>query len=225
MGHLHRLIAFDLDGTLIDSCRDLAESANALIVERGGIALPEDDIARMVGGGAALLVRRALEAAGQEFTPPAVERFLEIYDTRLLNHTHVYDGLSDVLDQVRGRARLVVLTNKPLAPSVRLLEALGLSDDFAEVIGGDSALGRKPDPAGLLALMKSAGARPDRTLMVGDSLVDLETAQRAATRACIVSYGFGFRTFPDDRLREIEWCASDAPALAAVIERFLASSD
>ncbi len=92
MGHLHRLIAFDLDGTLIDSRRDLAESANDLVVELGGTPLPEDDIAGMVGEGASMLVRRALTAARVEEPADAVARFLEFYDRRLLNHTRAVPG-------------------------------------------------------------------------------------------------------------------------------------
>ena len=114
VGHVQSLIAFDLDGTLIDSHRDLAESANQLISELGGNPLSEDAVGGMVGGGAALLVKRALDAAGLEHPKDAVVRFLEIYDTRLTNHTRVYDGILDTLNAARPHASLAVLTNKPL---------------------------------------------------------------------------------------------------------------
>ena len=222
VGHLPRLIAFDLDGTLIDSVRDLAESANELIVELGGVPLPEDAISGMVGGGAALLVRRALDAAGVEHPASAVTRFLEIYDTHLLNHTRLYDGIADVVYRAHRHARLAVLTNKPIRPTERLLEALGLRDLFDDVIGGDGPYPRKPEPDGLLAMMASAGATGEHTLLVGDSAVDHETARRASARSCIVSYGFGFRRFPRERLDERDWVVDDAHALADVIERFVA---
>jgi phosphoglycolate phosphatase len=193
VGHLHRLIAFDLDGTLIDSRRDLADSANQLIEELGGQPLTEEQIGGMVGEGAALLVRRALKAAGRGERAHALERFLEIYDERLLNHTRVYDGVADVVRQTRGRARLTVLTNKPTGPTERILAGLGLRDVFDEVIGGDGPHPRKPDPAGLNALMASAETSPAKTLLVGDSPIDLETAKRAGVSCCLVSYGFGFR--------------------------------
>jgi len=193
VGHLHRLIAFDLDGTLIDSRRDLADSANQLIEELGGQPLTEEQIGGMVGEGAALLVRRALRAAGRGERAQALERFLEIYDQRLLNHTRVYDGVADIIRHVRGRARLTVLTNKPTRPTERILEGLGLREAFDEVIGGDGPHPRKPDPAGLNVMMASAHAAPEHTLLVGDSAIDLETAKRAGVSCCLVSYGFGFR--------------------------------
>jgi phosphoglycolate phosphatase len=223
VGNLQSLIAFDLDGTLIDSHRDLAESANQLIVELGGSPQPEDAIGRMVGEGAALLVKRALHAAGLDHPSFALSRFLEIYDTRLVNHTRVYDGILEVLHQARHHARLGVLTNKPLVPTKKLLDAFALGDLFESVIGGDGPYPRKPNPEGLLAMMASTGAARERTLMVGDSGIDYETAQRASVRCCIVSYGFGFRTFSRDRVQDGNSIVDDAAGLSEVIQHFLNS--
>jgi phosphoglycolate phosphatase len=214
VGDLSRLIAFDLDGTLIDSRRDLADSANQLIAELGGTPLSEDAIAGMVGGGAALLVKRALDAAGLDHPPDALTRFLQIYDTRLVNHTRVYDGILEALHSVRHHARLGVLTNKPSAPTEKLLEAFAIRDLFQSVIGGDGPYPRKPDPQGLLAMMAMTGATPERTLMVGDSAIDFETARRASVRCCLVSYGFGFRAFPRDEVSDGSAVVDDAEALA-----------
>jgi phosphoglycolate phosphatase len=220
VGDLHTLIAFDLDGTLIDSRRDLADAADALIVELGGAPLGEEAIGRMVGEGAALLVRRALDAAGLGDRPGAVGRFLEIYDAHLLNHTRLYDGMADVVRTAGQYGRVVVLTNKPTQPSERILDALGVRDLFEEVVGGDSAYPRKPDPAALFAMMRTADASPDRTLLVGDSAIDLETAQRAGCRCCLAAFGFGYRTLPPDRLSGREWVAEDAAALTRAIHEF-----
>jgi phosphoglycolate phosphatase len=193
------LIVFDLDGTLVDSHRDIANAANALVEELGGRRLPDAAIVGMVGEGAALLVRRALAAAGLDAAPPgALDRFLTLYDARLLEHTAPYDGTVQVLAELVKQVPLSVLTNKPQRPSERILEALGLRHYFREVVGGDTPLGRKPDPAGLLHLASVVGVSPARTLMVGDSPVDLGTARNAGARICLVRYGFGFRFDPAD---------------------------
>lgn len=189
------LVVFDLDGTLIDSRRDLADSANALIVESGGRPLAVDAIAGMVGEGAPLLVRRALAAAG--VTPDlhaALRRFLELYDERLLVHTRLYDGTQEALEALSARAPLAILTNKPQRPTERILDGLGIARFFGQVVGGDTAHGRKPDPAGLNHLMTVTAAGRDDTVMVGDSAIDLRTARAAGTRVCLVRYGFGFHT-------------------------------
>jgi phosphoglycolate phosphatase len=219
VGDLHRLIAFDLDGTLVDSRRDLAESANELIVELGGSPLAEDAIGRMVGEGAATLVRRALAAAHVTDLHGALNRFLEIYDARLLNHTRLYPGVDEVIRVARTLGRVAVLTNKPLAPSERILAALGVRDLFDAVVGGDGPLPRKPDPAALQALMRDAGANADTTLLVGDSAIDHETAVRAGVRCCLVSFGFGFATFPEERLRAEDSVARSADDLRDVLAK------
>jgi phosphoglycolate phosphatase len=200
------LLVFDLDGTLIDSRRDLADAANALIVERGGQPLPVDAIAGMVGEGAALLVRRALKAAGTDMVVERdLARFLELYDERLLVHTRLYDGTRDALETLAARGPLAILTNKPQRPTERILEGLAIAPFFKWVIGGDTVHGRKPDPAGLASLIAAAGTTAADTLMVGDSAIDLKTARAAGVPLCLVRYGFGFSTTdglvqPDDRL-------------------------
>jgi phosphoglycolate phosphatase len=214
------LIAFDLDGTLIDSLRDLADSANDLIVELGGSALPVETIGAMVGEGAGVLVSRALAAAGLVETPRARERFLEIYDGRMLNFTRPYDGIIEAVLAARDRARVVVLTNKPTTPSLRVLDALGLRHLFVDVVGGDNPLGRKPDPAALQAMMRDAGATAATTLLIGDSAIDLETARRAGVQPCLAAFGFGFANLSPALLRGDEWIAQDVVQLVEMIGRF-----
>ena len=187
------LMVFDLDGTLIDSRQDLADSANALIVERGGSPLPVEAVTRMVGEGAALLVRRALTAADLPVDlDTALPRFLELYDDRLLANTRVYPGTAAALDVLAPRATLAVLTNKPQRPTETILRGLHLSGYFAQVIGGDTPFGRNPDPAGLRHVISAAGATVAESIMVGDSAIDLRTARAAGVPICLVRYGFGF---------------------------------
>jgi len=209
---MFQLIVFDLDGTLVDSRRDIAESANATLVACGAAPLPEDDIGRMVGDGAPVLVARAFAAAG--FAPPAdaLDRFLEIYDSRLLKHTRPYDGIPELLTEIEPRAVLAVLTNKPLEAARGVLEGLGLSRYFRadRVVGGDGPFLRKPDPAGLRHLMGSANASADGTVLVGDSVVDWRTANAASTKVCLARYGFGWEGFPIDQLQPETWVVDSA---------------
>jgi phosphoglycolate phosphatase len=190
------LVVFDLDGTLIDSRRDLADAANRLILERGGTPLPVDVVSAMVGEGAALLVRRVLTAAnvGLEDLEAALVRFLEFYDERLLAHTRLYEGTREALGALTVAAPLAVLTNKPQRPTERILEGLDILSLFGWVVGGDTRYGRKPNPQGINYLMSVAGATAATTTLVGDSAIDLRTARAAGTRVCLVRYGFGFRT-------------------------------
>jgi phosphoglycolate phosphatase len=193
------LVVFDLDGTLVDSSVDIANAANALIEELGGSPLPAAAIVSMVGEGAPLLVRRALEAAGLDPDLPGVlKRFLNLYYTRLLVHTAPYEGMIEALNRIGARVPMSVLTNKPARATGLMLEGLGLSRHFRDVIGGDTARGRKPDPAGLLYLASAAGVHPEDTLMVGDSPIDLATARNAGTRICLARYGFGYTFKPGD---------------------------
>jgi phosphoglycolate phosphatase len=195
---MFRLIVFDLDGTLVDSRRDIADSANLLLEVSGARPLPEDAIGRMVGGGAALLVARAFAAAGVTPPPDALEQFLSIYDTRLLTHTHAYPRVDEVLGVLGSRASLAVLTNKPLVQTRSILDGLGLARHFdtAAIVGGDGPFPRKPDPAGLQQLSARAGVDPESTLLVGDSIIDWRTARNASTSICMARYGFGFEGFP-----------------------------
>jgi phosphoglycolate phosphatase len=193
------IIAFDLDGTLIDSARDLANSVGELLESYGAAPLPFEEVVTMVGEGAPLLIRRAMDRAGIDpDAREALARFMKIYDRRLLDHTVPYPGVREVLALSIRRGPLAVLTNKPLGPSIGLLESMGLRGFFARIIGGDSEHGRKPDPAGLLSL-KALGAN-GRLVMVGDSPADWKVAANAGCPFVFARYGFGapkFATPPD----------------------------
>jgi phosphoglycolate phosphatase len=201
-----KLVVFDLDGTLVDSRRDLADSANALLAESGAEPLAEVAIGRMVGDGARVLVSRVFEAAGRERPPDALDRFLVHYDRRLLAHTRPYPKIPEVLSELERRVSLAVLTNKPLDATRRVLAGLDLARFFRDgfVLGGDGPFPRKPDPAGLLHLISRAGVTPADTALVGDSAIDWQTARAASTRVYLARYGFGFDGVPLDRLRADE---------------------
>ena len=199
------LIVFDLDGTLVDSRRDLAESANALLADYGAPPLAEDVIGSMVGDGAPVLVRRACVAAGLSSVPAdALRRFLDLYEARLLNNTKPYPGMLETLDGAATKGTLAVLTNKPGAASRRILEGTGLLDFFHQLVCGDGPWARKPEPEGLRWLMEQTRESPASTLFVGDSSVDLRTARAAGVPICLARYGFGYLSVPIRELTATE---------------------
>ncbi|HUY80793.1 MAG TPA: HAD-IA family hydrolase [Acidobacteriaceae bacterium] len=220
-----RLMVFDLDGTLIDSRRDLATAVNAMLRQMGRNALPEAVIAEYVGDGAGMLVRRALgDPEDETLVEDGLERFLACYRTHMLDHTYVYDGVFAALDVLRtmpdgGERQFAVLTNKPVRPAQRICDALGLRKYFFEIYGGNSFATKKPDPEGLQALMREAGARPEQTVMVGDSVVDVLTARNAGTSVIGCRFGLSSHT-----LETVDSdCLVDAPlewamAMGAVVQ-------
>lgn len=188
------IIVFDLDGTLIDSARDLGEAVSELVQSYGAPALKVPEVVSMVGEGAPVLVRRALERSSLDpAMPGALDRFMQIYDRRLLDHTVAYPGVRESLALAVHRGPLAVLTNKPLGPSIGILEALSLRGFFSRVIGGDSEHGRKPDPAGLRSLMSLAPGDP--VVMIGDSPADSKAAEAAGCPFVFARYGFGAPKF------------------------------
>lgn len=195
-------MVFDLDGTLVDSRRDIADAANDVLIACGEPALPEAAIGRMVGDGAAILIARAFAAVRREPPVDALDRFLRCYDRRLVAHTRPYPGMARVLQVLSARVTLAVLTNKPLAATRQILDGLALSPYFPhdQVLGGDGPWPRKPDPAGLNALMAATGTDAGATWLVGDSIVDWRTAQAAGVNCCLCRYGFGFDSVQPEAL-------------------------
>jgi phosphoglycolate phosphatase len=215
------LAIFDLDGTLVDSRRDLTDASNDMLGSFGAAPLAEEQVVAMVGEGAATLVARLLAARELDVAPnEALARFLDAYDRRLLNHTRPYEGIPLVLDELSAFASLAVLTNKPSAATIRVLEGLDLHRRFSAVIGGDSPYGRKPAPAGVHALIASAADRQERTVLVGDSAIDVRTARAAGVHVCVARYGFGFSAMPADLLDGTELVVDRPADLTSVLAAF-----
>jgi phosphoglycolate phosphatase len=196
-----RVLVFDLDGTLIDSKLDLVLAVNATLEYMGRPRIPNDDVGKFVGGGAALLVRRVLGAdATDEEAATGLEHFLEYYRTHMLDNTAPYPGVREGLEQLKDHP-MAILTNKPVRFSEGILNGLGLSRYFRYVYGGNSFESKKPDPFGMNVLLRDFGVAPRQAILVGDSDVDVKTARNAGSWACGVSYGFlpeSFRACPPD---------------------------
>jgi phosphoglycolate phosphatase len=199
------LVIFDLDGTLIDSAKDLAISMNATRAHFDMAPIDPKLIYSFVGNGAAVLVRRALgPEASAEVAEEGLRFFLKYYRAHALEHTQPYPGVREMIEQVSGDGhRLAVLTNKPVKMSRDIIAALGLGSHFGWVYGGDSFAHKKPDPIGILTLIGDAGTQASQTWMIGDSSVYIETARNAGVRSCGVTWGFqpeGFLACPPDML-------------------------
>ena len=209
------LLIFDLDGTLIDSKKDLVGAVNATRAHMGMPALEAERVATYVGNGAPVLIRRAL---GGEATEAEIEEglefFLEYYREHSLDATTLYPAVRESLERLHAAGkRLAVLTNKPIAMSCRIVEGLRLAGYFFRVYGGNSFDFKKPHPIGVNTLIAETGISHERTLMVGDSSVDMQTARAAGVRCCGVTYGFAPETLRDpapdivvDRIEELaDW--------------------
>lgn len=193
-----RLIVFDLDGTLIDSRRDLVDAVNATLRQFNLPQQHDERIASYIGNGAAKLVERALAADGADpsLAPAALAAFLDYYREHKLDNTLPYPGVLEQLHILRETMNtpMAVLTNKPVRASEQICEGLGLSPFFFRIYGGNSFETKKPDPEGLLALMAEAGATAEQALMIGDSDVDIRTARAAGAWSIGCRFGLSPHT-------------------------------
>ena len=183
-------VVYDLDGTLVDSRGDLADSVNAMLARMGLPRREDGAIHGFIGEGAELLIRRSLGPEHEARYPEAAPLWREEYARRLLSRTRLYPGVSALL-RVPPELR-AVLTNKPGAFAREILRGLGVAGAFRSVVGGDEGP-RKPSPQGLLRSCLDLGVSPRDALLVGDSAVDLATARAASVRFCAVTWGLGSR--------------------------------
>jgi phosphoglycolate phosphatase len=216
-----RLLIFDLDGTLIDSRLDLANSVNATRVHMGLAPLSNETVYSYVGNGVQVLMKKSMgPAASEADLVHAQEFFLAYYREHMLDYTTLYPGTEQALaDLAEAGMKLAVLTNKPVRFSEAIVDGLGIATYFQKVYGGNSFEQKKPHPMGIETLMWECGAGRDNTVMIGDSSVDVLTARNAAVQAWGVSYGFqpeSLVTHPPDWLghsmSEVAEKALDSPA-------------
>ena len=197
MEYAVRLLVFDLDGTLVDSKVDLANAVNVAIESFDLPPLPHPTIYSYVGDGASALMRRALPKEKAGLLPEVLDRFLEYYRRHLLDTTRAYPGVVGALRKWAGIYRMAVLTNKGEAMSREILSGLSLDGYFFEVRGGDSFATKKPDPEGLLHIVRGAGVEAREAVMIGDSRNDVQAGRAAGTVTCGVTYGLGAPGFAE----------------------------
>jgi phosphoglycolate phosphatase len=209
-------VAFDLDGTLLDTRADLAAATNAVLRGLGRPEIAPEAVFPLVGEGARRLVEKALGDADPALVERGIGLFMDWYGAHCLDATRPYPGMAEALDALAGRGcRLTVLTNKPEGLSRTILDGLGLSARFAALVGGDTLPTRKPDPAGLAWLCAHTGTPPERTLLVGDSGIDVHTARNAGAAFCGVAWGLT----PDGMYAAgPERVIADAAELLAVVD-------
>lgn len=190
------LILFDLDGTMVDTVPDLTQAIDTMQAELGLPLRGEDKVRLWVGKGIDRLIKRALTDSGDGEPDPALyERgraiFMESYAARPYDKSRFYPGVKSFLDHLKTvDYRLGCITNKRSRFTDKLLQLLGIYDDFAIVLSGDTLPQRKPDPLPLIHAGERLGVMPDKMLMIGDSLTDVRAARAAGVDIVCVSYGY-----------------------------------
>ena len=188
-------IAFDLDGTLVDTAPDLIGALNVVLGERGLPHVPQEAARVLVGKGARALIARGFALAGEPLDPAEIgglaTRFIEAYRARIASESRPFPGLEAALQSLSDAgATLCVCTNKRTDLSLALLDALQLTNRFAAVTGADRAPAPKPDPSHFLASIAQAKGDPAYALMVGDSDNDVRSAHAAGAPVVVVSFGY-----------------------------------
>lgn len=196
-------IAFDLDGTLVETAPDLVGTLNRLLAQNDLPSLPLESARNLIGHGAVALLKRGFESAGAQWdeaaSPALLKAFLADYLDHIADHSTAYPGSVEALEGLAARgAILCVATNKPTDLAVALFDAIELSDRFAVICGPQSVSAKKPDAAHIREAVLLAGGDPARAIMVGDSITDLDAA-RATGVPCILTT-FGYTDIPAEAL-------------------------
>jgi phosphoglycolate phosphatase len=192
----HPAIVFDLDGTLIDSLRDIAEAANASLHDLGFPIHPVESYRQFVGDGVRVLFERALPPTDRlpEVVTGCAAGFARHYAQGWNRHTRLYPGIGEMLDEVSRRGtRLAVLSNKPHPFTCQCVKHFLPAWNFEVVAGQRDGIPKKPDPAGAWVVAQELGLDPARLAYVGESSVDMQTACNAGLDPIGVSWGFRSR--------------------------------
>jgi phosphoglycolate phosphatase len=191
MGGQLKGVLFDLDGTLIDSKKDIAAAANSARLHFGLPALPLETVVGYVGRGIEHLNRKTLGTDDPQRLAEGLEVLKAYYRDHCVDQTFIYPGAKELLNTLKTRGlKLGLVSNKPHEFTLITLEKLGLMSYFTAVLGADVVARKKPDPEPLLAALEKMGISPREAVMIGDSPVDTQAARAAGMRVGLVSHGF-----------------------------------
>lgn len=215
-------IVFDLDGTLVDTAPDLIATLNVIFKREAWPAVPYDVARTQIGGGAKMMIARAIAAEGIAAGPDRLEKlfadFIAYYTEHIADRSRPFPGLIEALDDLATRGfRLAVCTNKLEQLSVLLLKQLNLANRFAFICGQDTFGSQKPDPEVLRRTITAAGGDQRCAIMVGDSNTDIRTARAAGIPVIAVDFGYTDRPISEFRPdRIISHFAQLKSAVAAI---------
>ena len=210
-----QLLVFDFDGTLVDTKQDIVDSVNRTLTELNLRTLDRETLSTFIGKGVNHLIARSLEGTDYDDLPRAIEAFMRHYEAHLMDQTDLFPNCRTTLEHFSHKEN-TILSNKPTRFITQILDALDCRAPFSTIIGGDLMPEKKPDPGGLHHILKQHGVRPEEALMIGDSLVDIETGKRAGVPTCGVTYGHAGRTSLESA--QPDWIIDDLLELKRLID-------
>jgi phosphoglycolate phosphatase len=211
-------LLFDLDGTLIDSKKDLTNAVNAALSAIGKPWLPVEEIQKNIGLGMDNLIRKTAKTKDQALLALAKETFSAFYENSLLDYTRTYEGIERILQDLWPFYKMAVVTNKAKPFTQPILRGLGLERFFVKVVTPEDARSKKPDPTPILYALRRLNVCPERALVIGDSRYDIESGKRAGIKTIAVTWGFG--TPEEIKNSSPDWVVTSPKELAVLLGLF-----
>ncbi len=208
-----KLVIFDLDGTLVNSIKDITNSLNYATELYGLPPKTSEEVSALVGEGITKVIERVLGDERLQYRDDVVKRFLEFYSEHIVDNTFPYPGVRETLERLNGFKKAVI-SNKREALSIKVLEALDLLRFFDLVIGSDSTNEKKPSPVPVLHVISTMGLTPEDSIMVGDSDLDISAGKSAGIKTVGVTYGYRKREF----LKDADYVIDDIKEIPKLIK-------
>ena len=209
-----KLIMFDLDGTLVDTSKDITNALNYAIKPYGLKDLTVEDTIKMIGEGITRLIEKVLSDEKPQWRDKVIKRFLAYYSEHLVDYSSVYPYVRETLEKLNGYKKAVI-SNKKEYLSMKLLDKLGLLKYFNLVIGSDTTSERKPSPIPVIHVFTKLGIDPHESIIVGDSNYDIEAGKKAGIKTVAVTYGYRERQY----LKEADYIIDNIKDLVTVLEK------